>query len=112
MVWRLTDRSGSPSPWAGSPNSSRSAATRRKSARAEERGAGAWGPPFPVRLFRPDNAVTGIPDVSDTLGMPSIISIIGAHSLALGKGDPSAFDEVSLPMPITQKRPGPLHVPA
>lgn len=74
--------------------------------------SGGIGRPFPVRLFRPDNAVTGIPDVSDTLGMPSIISIIGAHSLALGKGDPSAFDEVSLPMPITQKRPGPLHVPA
>ena len=75
------------------------------------RRCGGIGRPLPARLFRPDSAATGIPGSSGTPGMPGIIGIISAPSPALGKDDTAAVDEVALPMPIAQKRPGPLHVP-
>ena len=49
------------------------------------------------------------PSISDS---PDTFGIIGAHGPALGKDDPAAVDEVALPVPIAQKRPGPLHIPA
>ena len=70
---------------------------------------GSIGRPFPAWLFRPDSAATAIPSISDS---PDTFGIIGAHGPALGKDDPAAVDEVALPVPIAQKRPGPLHIPA